>query len=78
MVSEKSKDVEVKDLKAEDQYLLAQIEKMVFKIQEIQSMMKNGEFIVAYEKQGGVLKNMLATGGVLQRRIATYDYGVKK
>ena len=66
-VDEKTKPVNTKE---EEGYVLSQFEKMICKMTEIQSMMKNGEFIIAYEKIGGVMKNLLATGGVLQRRFA--------
>jgi hypothetical protein len=40
-----------------DAELLAYVEKAYFKINEICAIMKKGEFIPAYEKLGGVLKN---------------------
>lgn len=43
-----------------DEEVVAHLERMFFKMQEITSMMKNGEFIVAYEKLGGVIKNISA------------------
>jgi hypothetical protein len=61
-------DEATETLDEEQRHILSQFTKMICKVTEIQSMMKNGEFIVAYEKLGGVYKNLLATGGLLQRR----------
>jgi hypothetical protein len=52
-----------------DAELLSAIKKMYLKTNQILAMMKNGEFIIAYEKLGGVLKNMSALGAVLEKRI---------
>jgi hypothetical protein len=69
---------EEKTLSDDQKYILAQFEKMICKVTEIQSMMKNGEFIVAYEKLGGVYKNLLATGGALQHMFSPPKEPVSK
>ena len=38
------------------------VEKLIFKSQEISSMMKQGQFIAAYEKLGGVIKVLAYLG----------------
>lgn len=52
----------------ERQEYLAIVEKMLFKTQEVAAMMKQGQFIVAYEKLGGVIKNLGFLGGRLQHQ----------
>lgn len=51
-----------------DAQMEAHVQKMVCKMTEIISMMKNGEFIVAYEKIGGVQKNLTQLGYAFQQR----------
>ena len=51
-----------------DEQLEQVVQKILCKLTEISSMMKNGEFIVAYEKLGGVQKNITQVGSVLQQR----------
>ena len=51
----------------ERQDVIEVIEKLLYKTLEISSMMKRGEFIVAHEKLGGVIKNLSAIGGKLQQ-----------
>ncbi len=56
-----------------DEELLKDIQKLYIKITEIMSLMKSGEFIVAYEKIGGVSKILSSLGATLQKKIATKE-----
>lgn len=47
--------------------VIAWIEKMLFKSHEVASLMKDGKFIIAHEKLGGIIKNLSALGGKLQQ-----------
>ncbi len=44
----------------------ALVQKIMCKMTEVLSMMKNGEFIVAYEKLGGIQKNLYQLGSAIQ------------
>lgn len=61
-----------------DAETIAYVERMYLKTNEILSMMKKGEFITAYEKLGGVQKNLGALGGDLQRNLAAKEANVKE
>jgi hypothetical protein len=51
-----------------DEQMEVLVQRLLCKMTEINSMMKNGEFIVAYEKLGGVHKNLSQLGTALQSR----------
>lgn len=59
----------VKEETMNDEALLAAVKRMYFKTSEVLSLMKDGKFIVAHEKLGGVLKNINALGAELQKRV---------
>lgn len=54
-----------------DEQMETLVQRMLCKMTEITSMMKNGEFIVAYEKLGGLQKNLTQVGSCLQQRRLT-------
>jgi hypothetical protein len=43
------------------------VKSLYFKVNEVLSLMKNGQFIVAYEKLGGVEKRLLALCAEMQK-----------
>ena len=67
MVSNKESNMPP-DEQITDEQIEALVTKMLCKMTEINSMMRNGQYIVAYEKLGGIQKNLTQLGSALQKR----------
>lgn len=59
------------------QELVDMVGKMLLKTQEILAMMKQGQFITAYEKLGGVQKNLSYLGSIMQKDLAPQNLETK-